>query len=119
MAAKSALRRSIARLIGAVQSRAELRFAELLAARLWDRTETRIGKRYTSGSGICGTRPAQSLEKGIFLRTEPCCLIASSPSDEQDPLQSLIAEILEAENRGQSVDRDTMLGEYLVTINFL
>ena len=26
------------------------------------------------------------------------------PTDEQDPLQSLIADILEAENRGESVD---------------
>ena len=34
------------------------------------------------------------------------------PSDEKDPLHSLIAEILEAENRGESVDRDAMLNEY-------
>ena len=34
------------------------------------------------------------------------------PSDEKDPLQSLIAEILEAENRGESVDRDALLSQY-------
>lgn len=34
------------------------------------------------------------------------------PSDEPDPLQSLIAEILEAENSGESVDRDAIMAEH-------
>ena len=33
-------------------------------------------------------------------------------SDEQDPLQSLFAEILEAENRGESVNRDALIDEH-------
>ncbi len=37
-----------------------------------------------------------------------------SPEDrsERDPLQSLIAEILDAENRGETVDRDSLLAEH-------
>lgn len=34
------------------------------------------------------------------------------PSDEKDPLQSLIADILEAENRGESIDRDVIIGKH-------
>jgi hypothetical protein len=34
------------------------------------------------------------------------------PSDEQDRLQSLIAKILEAENRGEPVDRNWLLSQY-------
>ena len=37
-----------------------------------------------------------------------------SPEDrsERDPLQSLIAEILDTENRGEAVDRDSLLAEH-------
>lgn len=46
------------------------------------------------------------------MKSRPLFSWCAMPSDEQDPLQSLIADILEAENRGEFVDRDAMIGEH-------
>ena len=39
--------------------------------------------------------------------------MSTEDRDDKDPLQSLIAEILDTENRGETVDRDSLLGNRL------
>ena len=38
--------------------------------------------------------------------------MSTEDRDDKDPLQSLIAEILDTENRGEAVDRDSLLAEH-------
>ncbi len=38
--------------------------------------------------------------------------MSTEDRDDNDPLQSLIAEILEAENQGETVDRERLIDEH-------